>query len=120
MAEKSDEDIIKEVGLETSNELDAQEALDKLSLDDNDEKDDVLTPNEEDTIFEEIQTVDETQENTNTNNNTIENEDRDDINENKTTENNNQEDIEEVNNGVIQALTNLFKKEIATTTTSTD
>ena len=38
MAEKSDEEIIKEVGLETSENISDQEALDSLSFDDNEIK----------------------------------------------------------------------------------
>lgn len=84
MAEKSDEDIIKELGLETSDELNAQEALDQLSLDNNERDEDILAP------------VEETSEET-INNNAIENEDRDEIKEDKKkyedTENNIEEEV---------------------------
>ncbi len=93
MAEKSDEDIIKEFGLETLDELNPQEVLDQLSLDD-DKKDD----GKEDIVLEEITLEkDKTDKNkTNSiNNNVIENEDRDEIKENKNINNKDEEEIDE-------------------------
>lgn len=71
MAEKSDEDIISESGLETSNELSEQELLDSLSLDN--DRDDNTSNNASDDSFDNSRNTN----NSNNNNNTIENEDRD-------------------------------------------
>jgi len=86
MAEKSDEEIIKELGLETSNELSAQEALDTLSFDN---EEDTLAPVEESVELVEDKTNNSSE---NINKNAIENEDRDDLNQKKHINNN---DIEE-------------------------
>jgi len=80
MAEKSDEEIIKELGLETSDESSKEDPFDQLSLDD-EHDDDILSPVEENTTLEEK-----------AKNNTIENEDRDDQKEIKDNNMNNEEE----------------------------
>lgn len=81
MADKSDEEIIKEVGLEASNELNEQETLNQLSLD-NEKDENLLSP------------INEREADSNSkNDNVIENEDRDETEE---TKNNIEEDSETV------------------------
>jgi len=84
MAEKSDEEIIKEVGLETSTDISTQEALDKLSL----EKEKNLETSDLDIKLEEI--TDSDKVDNEKNNKILENEDRDDFDETMTSENNNE------------------------------
>ena len=70
MVEKSDEEIIKEVGLEHSNQNDNEESSDTLSLD----EDENLEPIKEDSSKEANESED-----INSDNKAIENEDKDDI-----------------------------------------
>lgn len=73
MAEKTDEEIIKEVGLETSN-ISEDDALEALSIDDTKEEE-LLSPVNEDLLEEELTT---NNKNSNKKDNVLENEDRDD------------------------------------------
>lgn len=84
MADKSDEEIIKEVGLEASDELNEQETLDQLSLTD-DKDENLLSPiNERD------------KDSKNRDDNVIENEDRDGIEKTKKGEDTIEENSEPV------------------------
>lgn len=93
MAEKTDEEIMKEVGLE-SKELTPEEALEELSLDDDNSLEPVSKEDADELKVEDVRLTEESNTNE-TNENVIANEDKDDEKSDESSQEKNEADLEE-------------------------